>query len=198
MSGRHLMVTAAACALAGCGATVASQQVNTLSESDVRFERGAGEVYSLPRAVIRVHLYASPTHGLSVVLDQPVLIADTGQRFFAESAASRAASEPCSDGRAPPGSAGPYALSHRISGFHKDTLTIGVSNSLLQSISANAEEEVTETLTNLGRSVGAIMGLEALMSAQRPPTSRRGIAGSSISPRRCAAQSEGNGGRGKD
>ncbi|WP_242122277.1 hypothetical protein [Sphingomonas lacusdianchii] len=139
--------------LAGCGPALSSSDVKSLSSADVAAGRNRGEVYYLPRAVLTARLIASPTKGLRVVIDQPEIIADTGATLAENPAPLTVQTAGCT--QTPPSSVGPFILSHRITGFHKDTITIETERSLLKSTVADTEEQTTEALGNLAKSVAS-------------------------------------------
>lgn len=92
--------------------------MKSLSAADVVAGRNRGEVYYLPRAVLTARLIASPTNGLRVVIDQPEIVADTGATLVEDPAPLAVQTGACTQTN--PSATGPFILSHRITGFHKD------------------------------------------------------------------------------
>lgn len=148
----------AACfVLSACGPALSSTQIKTSSDTNILSKRDDGEVYYLPRAVLVARLIASPARGLRVVIDQPEIVADTQKVLVTPL--------PAAPGCAAASNiavSGPFMLSHRISGFHKDTITIETERSLLKSIGADTEEQTTEALANLAKSVAAFTAESAM------------------------------------
>lgn len=139
--------------LASCGAALSSHSAGVGGPAPL----AEGQVYFLPRAVIHAHLYGSRDAGLSLVVDVPELVADTGEGLL----------EPVPGEALPPGctatrrrAAGPYLLRYRVSGFHEDTIAVEAERNLLKSVSADTKERVTAALTNAAKSAAAL-GLEA-------------------------------------
>jgi len=141
---------AACLLLSACGPALSSTPIKTSSNLKILSKRDDGEVYYLPRAVLVARLIASPTRGLRVVIDQPEIVADTQKALVTPLAAAPGCTA-ASSMTVP----GPFVLSHRITGFHKDTITIETERSLLKSIVADTEEQTTEALANLAKSVAA-------------------------------------------
>lgn len=148
----HIVLLAACGLLAGCGAAVSSSRVGSLNSADYKAGRARGEVYYMPRAVLLARLMVSPTLGLHVTVEQPDFIADTGAQLVEAVPGAR----PCTQPGGAPAVTGPFALSYRISGFHKDTVTIETERSLLKSVIADTEENTTEALSNLAKSVARL------------------------------------------
>lgn len=150
--------------------------MSALNAADRRSGRGLGEKYFLPRAVIMARVLASPTRGLLIVLEQPEIIADNGQVWVDVDDVTLEQRAACaSKPSLPQADAGPFSLSHRVSGIHKDTITISVEQSLLKSIIAETEEQTAEIGQGLAKSFGMLQsGLVSdgaeLVSAHFDPT----------------------------
>jgi hypothetical protein len=142
---------------AACTPAISSYHASSLRTSDGI----TGETYYLPRAILRLSLRISPSAGIFVVLTDPELVANTGSSLHQTTREDRTAcgvSEP-PQGQAPPQApslAGPYILSHRVSGLHNDTVSITVDRALLTSVNANTKEQLTAALTNLAKSVATL------------------------------------------
>lgn len=149
---------------ASCGPAISSMPVQAMSNVDYRRGFSFGEKYYLPRALVWARLVVNPATGARVIVDQPDLIADNGSSFIDAgrlTAEEHAFVKVHCQSDPPQAPAGPFTLAHRLSGFHKDTLALEVGQSLLKSVSAETEEQTTETLTGLANSLGMLGGLEA-------------------------------------
>ena len=149
---RLIVILVAFSTLCGCGAALSSNSLQKPAANGL----AQGQIYYLPRAVVHAHLYASPTKGLSIVLDAPELVPDTGAGLIA-----LLPDEPppvCSAPRRE--HAGPYLLRYQVSGLHEDTISVETEDSLLKAISADTKERLTTALSNAAKSVAAL-GFEA-------------------------------------
>ncbi|MEG3179999.1 hypothetical protein [Sphingomonas sp. LT1P40] len=130
-----------------CGAALTSTDVR--SSSATSRQALTGQAYYLPRGLIEVRLVASAANGLQVELSEPVFVADTGAEMI-ESA--QFVTQGCVSSK----QWGPYVLTHKISGFHEDTMKVEQTNSLLTSIDSDTKEKTTEALGNLAKSAAAL------------------------------------------
>ena len=131
-----------------------------MSVSDYRAGRSLGENYYLPRAMLMAKVVVSPSAGARVLLSHPEIIADTGASGLDVNSVTREQYSGCAAAPAAPAVKGPFSLSHRVTGLHKDTMIIEVDQGLLKSVSADTEEQLSDSLIAAGKSAGAL-GLEA-------------------------------------